>query len=138
MNESTNTGWSQNLHKSTATMARWTFGWLLTMALATFGPALIWDGKVTLTLAAVALNLIAGGGMIIANKNHLRSMDELQQKIHLESMALSLGVVLIGGLAYSTLDIANVISFDAEISHIVFLMGFTYLITMLRLNRKYQ
>jgi hypothetical protein len=42
------------------------------------------------------------------------------------AMALSLGVGLITGLGYSNLDIANVIAFDAEISHLVILMGLTY------------
>ena len=41
-------------------------------------------------------------------------------------MALSLGVGLVVGLAYSNLDVTNIIAFDAEISHLVILMGLTY------------
>ena len=50
--------------------------------------------------------------MIVANKNHLRGLDEMQQKIQLEAMALALGVGLVAGLGYSTLSITNLITFD--------------------------
>jgi hypothetical protein len=53
-------------------------------------------------------------------------------------MALSLGVGLVVGLCYSNLDISNLISFDAEISHLVILMGLTYFAGVLVSHRKYQ
>jgi predicted membrane channel-forming protein YqfA (hemolysin III family) len=111
----------------TLRLGYWTATWLISTALASFGPKLIWNFDNTFSILAVVLNVIIGFGMIIANKNHLRSLDELQQKIQLEAMALSLGTGLIGGIAYSMLDIANVISFDAEISHLVILVGLTYM-----------
>ena len=64
--------------------------------------------------------------MIVANKRHLKGLDEMHQKIQLEAMALSLGVGLVVGLSYSTLDVTDLIAFDAEISHLVILMGLTY------------
>jgi len=42
-------------------------------------------------------------------------------------MALCLGVGLVGGMAYSTLDAANLIPVEAKISHLVILMALTYL-----------
>ena len=63
--------------------------------------------------------------MIIANRDHLKSLDELQQKVQLEAMSITLGVGLIAGLAYSNLDTSNVVPFDAEISHLVIGMGLT-------------
>jgi len=76
--------------------------------------------------------------MILANKRHLRGLDELQQKIQLEAMALSLGIGLIVGLGYSNLDVTDVIGFDAEISHMVILMGLTYLVGVISGTRKYR
>ena len=75
--------------------------------------------------------------MIWANKNHLRSLDEMHQKIHLEAMGITLGVGLVVGLAYSNLDISNIISSDAEISNLVILMGLTYFVSVLVGTRKY-
>ena len=65
-------------------------------------------------------------GYILANVRHLKSLDEMHQKIQLEAMGLSLGVGLVVGLAYSNLDVTGLIGFHAEISHLVMLMGLTY------------
>jgi hypothetical protein len=74
--------------------------------------------------------------MILANKRHLNGLDELHRKVQLESLALALGVAVVGGLSYSMLDVANVISYDAEISHLVILIGLTYLVaTVVGLTR---
>lgn len=135
---SNNESWNVSLRRSNRHLAFWTAGWLLTMALASFGPALIWDQHTGITIAAVLLNLAIGVGMVLANKDYIRSLDELQQKIHLEAMSLTLGVALIAGLAWSNLDIGNVISFDAEIAHVVLLMGLTYIVTVWVLTRKYR
>ena len=96
------------------------------MALANFGPRLFWHEREWLTVLAIAVNLVVGFGMILANRRHLKGLDEMHQKVQLEAMALSLGVGLVIGLAYSNLDVTNVIGFDAEISHLVILMGLTY------------
>ena len=108
------------------------------MAIATFGPQFLWDAGSPLTVVAIAVNLLTGFGMIWANKQHLLGLDELQQRIHLEAMGITLGVGLVVGLAYSSLDIANVISTDAEISHLVILMGLTYLAGVIIGTRKYR
>ena len=55
----------------------------------------------------------------------------------LEAMAITLGITLIAGIAYSSLDIVNVISGDAEISFLVMLMGITYLVSLLVVRRRY-
>ena len=65
--------------------------------------------------------------MIVANKNHLKGLDEMQQKIQLDAMAISLGVGIVCGISYSLLDQTNLISYDAEISHLIILMSLTYM-----------
>ena len=76
--------------------------------------------------------------MMVANKQHLDGLDELQRKIQLDAMALALGMGLVLGLAYSAMDIANVIEFDAEISFMVMLIGVIYIVGVLIGRRKYQ
>lgn len=131
-------GWQANVKRQTVLLAYWTLAWLVSMAAATFGPKLIWSSDATITMIAIGLNVVIGFGMIRANKNHLQSLDELQRKISLEAMGLALGVGLVVGLAYSNLDVTNIIGFDAEISHLVILVALTYLAAMFRGNRKYQ
>ena len=130
--------WEKNTVKTTVRLGFWTLGWLVTMAIANFGPKFIWQSNESVTIVAILLNLAVGVGMILANQRHLNGLDELQQKIQLEAMALSLGVGLILGLGYSNLDVPNIISVDAEISHLVILMGLTYLAGVIAGTRKYR
>lgn len=130
--------WTQKTRKNTLVLGYWTAGWLASMALATFGPVSLWKFDTTLTVMAVLVNLGVGFGMILANKRHLKGLDELHQKIQLEAMAISLGIGLVGGLAYSILDTTNVISFHAEISHLVILLGLSYLGGIIFGHRRYQ
>lgn len=130
--------WEVTLRKNTVRLAAWTGAWVLTMAIATFGPKFAWDGNETLTLIAIIVNLAIGIGMIVANKNHLRALDEMHQKVQLEAMGLALGVGLVAGLGYSLFDVTNLVPFDAEISHLVILTGLTYAIATFLGLRRYQ
>lgn len=103
-----------------------------------FPVILYWQSNESITILAIVINMVIGFGMILANRRHLRGLDEMHQKIQLEAMAVSLGVALVVGLSYSNLDITNVIAFDAEISHIVILMGLTYGLGVMFGLRKYR
>lgn len=138
MNPSKTNDWAARNTKNVAVLAYWTLAWVLTMALATFGPRFIWQENTSLTLLAILINMAIGFGMILANKRHLKGLDELHQKIQLEAMGLSLGVGLVVGLSYSNLDVANIIATDAEISHLVILMGLTYLFGVIIGIRRYR
>tara|TARA_B110000971_G_scaffold1880_1_gene2124 strand:+ start:152 stop:529 length:378 start_codon:yes stop_codon:yes gene_type:complete len=116
----------------------WTLAWTLSMAIATFGPQFLWNEESVGTLLAIIVNLILGIRMILANRKFINSGDELQKKIHLESLGLTLGLAVIVGLSYSLLDQKNLISGDAEISVLVLFIGITYLVTMTINNRKYK
>jgi hypothetical protein len=130
--------WSGETKKNTKRLAIWTGAWVATMAIATFGSLLVWPEIIWLKVVSVVINLLIGIGVIFANKRHLEGLDELQQKIQLDAMAISLGVGLIAGTSYSTLDNINLISFDAEISHLVMLIGVTYLLGVIFGQRRYQ
>jgi hypothetical protein len=130
--------WEAATAKNTVRLAVWTTGWVVSLALATFGPMFIWESGTLPSVLAIAVNLAIGVGMILANKHHLQGLDELQRNMQLEAMAVSLGVGLITGLAFSTMDIVNLIHFDAEISHMVILMSITYAISLTVSRRKYR
>ena len=108
------------------------------MAIATFGPQFLWNEESIGTLLAIIVNLILGVRMILANRKFINSGDELQNKIQLESLGLTLGLAVIVGLSYSLLDQTNLISGNAEISVLVLFIGITYLVTMTVNNRKYK
>ena len=106
-------------------LAFWTMLWTLTMAVASFGPKFLWDGNTLLTILAILVNLAIGVGMILMNRKLIMEGDELEKKIQLESMGLTLGLAVVVGLSYSLLDSTNLISMDAEIGFLVIFIGLT-------------
>ena len=130
MSEDTSSFAARN-RRSTVRLGAWTFAWLVTMAMVAFGPVFLWDKDPMITGVFIVINLGVGAGMIVANIRHVQDMDELQKQIQLEGMGISLGVGLIVGLSYSMLDITDLITWDAEISHLVLVQGLTYLSAIL-------
>ncbi|MFC3878673.1 hypothetical protein ACFOSV_00705 [Algoriphagus namhaensis] len=125
-------------NKRVKKLAVWTWTWVATMALATFGPKFIWDGHVFLTTFAILVNLANGILMIRANRDLFNHFDELEKKLHLEAMALTLGLTVVVGLTFSLLDQTDLIPFDAEIGLLVMFTGITYMITLLINTKRYK
>jgi predicted membrane protein len=124
--------------QNTRILFYWTAGWVISLAVVAFGPTLIWGEKPLLNLAGILFNLLIGIGMIFANKRYINGLDELQRKVQLEAMALALGVAVVVGISYSMLDVVNLVAFDAEISHLVMVIGITYLIASVIGNVRYR
>ena len=124
--------------KNVRRLAAWTWSWVATMAIATFGPEFIWDDHTVLTVLAVLVNFVNGILMIAANRDLFNNFDELERKIHLESLALTLGLAVVVGLSLSLLDTTNLISYNAEISHLVLFIGVIYLIIVGINSRRYR
>jgi len=136
--ESNSKDWKARTHEATTRLAGWTAGWVITIALATFGPTYLWGDQSWLTMVVILINFGIGLGMIVANIHHLQMQDEMMQKIQLQAMALALGIGVVGGLSYSILDITNMISSDAEISYLVILISITYLVSLIYNRRRYR
>jgi len=118
-------------------LAGWTWSWVATLALATFGPKFIWDDHQLLTILFVGLNFANGIAMVIANRHFFNSLDELQRKIQLEALGITLGLTVIIGITYSLLDTTNLIGADAEIGFLVGIIGIIYLVSTLIIKRRY-
>lgn len=112
-------------------LAIWSWTWVATCAVATFGPKFIWDEHTFLTVFAILVNLANGILMIRANRDLFNQFDELEKKVHLEAMALTLGLTVVVGITYSLLDQTNTIPFDADFGFLVMFIGITYLVTLM-------
>lgn len=124
---------NEQIKKATKNLAFWSLLWVGSLAFSTFGPKFFWEQNTTWSILAILLNTAIGAGMIWANIKHLTLLDELQQKIQLDAM----GIGIVGGLSYSTLDIANVISGDAEIGFLVMLISVSYIIAVFIGKKRY-
>lgn len=119
-------------------LAGFTFLWLVSLAFVYVGHRYLWSGAASITVAVVFVNVIIGAAMLWANKKMLCGLDELEQKVQLEAMALSLGIGLVAGFAYSALSQTGVIPFSPQISHLAVLMSVTYLVGTIKGVKKYQ
>lgn len=132
------TNLKQQRHQKIKNLAFRTWTWVATLALATFGPVYIWDYDKTISLIFIGLNFVNGIIMILANKSMFSAFDELEKKIHLEAMALTLGLTMIVGLTYTVLETTRVISGQPQISILVIFMSITYIITLIINKKRYQ
>jgi hypothetical protein len=130
--------WATSAARNIIRLRYWTTAWVVSMALAAFGPKLIWNFDTLLTTVGVLINLGVGFGMIVATKRYLHGLDEMQQRIFLDSAVLTLGVGLVIGLCYELLEDIKLITFEPEISHLVVLMCLTFLAGMIVGHRKYR
>ena len=124
--------------KNTLRLFFWTGAWVLATAGAAFGPRFLWDFNTLPTVLGVLVHIGIGFGMIRAFKQYLLGLDELQRKIQLDAMALSLGIGLVLGCSYEMLEDIKLIPFEPEIPHLIILMSLTYVVAAVLGHRKYQ
>jgi hypothetical protein len=130
--------WAARLVRNTAALAGWTVAWTASLALAAFGPSLLWNDELAPTLVAIAFNVAVGIGMLLANKRHLEGLDEFQRTIQLQAMAWTLGAGLVGGMAWTLVTRTDLVAFEAEIAHLVIGMGVVYLVASLTGALRYR
>jgi len=130
--------WAANNLRNSVRLMGWNAAWVASMALAAFGPKLMWNYDTLLTILSVLINLGIGFAMILANRRYLRGLDEMHQKIFLDAAVLTLGVGLVCGLSYELFEDIKLIPFQPEISHLVILMCLTFLTGMIVGHRKYR
>ena len=131
-------GYQSRTRANAIRLFRWNGAWGLATALMAFGPKFLWNRALVFTLLAVALDLAVGVGMILANKKYIAELDELQQKVQLNSMGITLGVALTAGVPLSVLDAYHVIPFHADIAYLLILMSLAFAISNLYGTRRYR
>ncbi len=131
-------GYQSRTRKNVIRLFRWNGAWGAATVLMAFGPKFLWHKALVFTLLAVGLDLAVGVGMILANKNYLAELDELQRKVQLNSMGITLGVGLIAGVPLSVMDAYHVIPFHADIAYLLILMCLTFGVSNLYGTRRYR
>jgi hypothetical protein len=131
-------GYKSRTRKNVIRLFLWTGAWGVATALMAFGPKFIWNKVLVFTLLAVGVDFAVGVGMILAHKTYLAELDELQRKVQLNAMGITLGVGLIAGPPFSVMDSYHVIPFHADIASLVILMSLTFLVSNLYGTWRYR
>ena len=131
-------GYESRIRTNMVRLLYWNGAWVGTCALMAFGPKVLWDRALLLTLLAVGLNVCVGVGMLLANKKYVQELDELQRKVYLNALATTVGVGLIASVPISVMSGYHVIPFKVDMAYLVMLMALTFLVSMLHGTRRYR
>jgi len=74
----------------------------------------------------------------LISKNLFKYYDELQKKIHAESMALTLGLTVVVGLVYEISFDFGVINSEPEFEYLVFFICFSYMTSIVINSLRYK
>jgi hypothetical protein len=136
--KSTESGYQSRIRANVRRLAYWNGAWVAATALMAFGPKFLWNRALGFTLLAVGLDIAVGVGMILSTKRHVMELDELQRKVYLNALGITVGVALIAGIPFSVMDTYHVIPFKADIAHLVILMGLTFFVSFVYGTRRYR
>jgi hypothetical protein len=131
-------GYQSRIWTSILRLATWGGAWVGTCALMKFGPKFLWNKASVFTPLAVGLNVCVGIGLILAQKKYVAELDELQRKIYLNALAITVGVALIVGVPYSVMDTYDMIPFHANISHLLMIMSLAFLVSFAHGTWRYR
>lgn len=116
---------------NTMRLVCWGVTWVAATALMGLGPKFLWHKALVFTLLAVGLEVAVGVGWILATKKYVMELDELQQRVWLNSLGITVGVVMIAVPPLSVMDVSHMLSFHVNISHMVMLMAVTFVVSFL-------
>ncbi len=111
--------------KNHALIMLWIFAWMATFVAADKAEAYEWYTEGFLSLLAVAINVVIGLIVIVTYMRFLNELDEMQQKIQLNALALAMGIGLVGSVSYSLLVSAGIVA-APDIAVVIALLGGGY------------
>ena len=115
-------------NRKSAALVVWGLAWVVTLALARFGPQLLWDSQPVVSWIAVALNVVVGVGWIVAFTRFLKAVDDLHRKILLDALAITLGVGWVVGFGFVVADAAGLIAGDVDLAAFPILLGVVFVL----------
>ena len=123
-------GYQSRIWGNTMRLFGWGVTWVAATALMGLGPKFLWHKALEFTLPAIGLDVAIGVGWILAAKKYVMELDELQQRVWLNSLGITVGVVMIVVPPLSVMDVSHMLSFHVNISHVVMLMAVTFVVSL--------
>jgi hypothetical protein len=115
----------------------WIFTWMASLTISDKAALYGWWEGEWITILSILVTATLGLGVLLAFRNMLGRMDDLQRKIQLDALAVALGISLVGCAVYSLLVTWGYI-LDEEVTDIFVLMCISYSAVVLFSVVKYQ
>ena len=97
----------------------------------------LWDSQAA-SWAAVIANVAVGIRWIVALALFVREADELQRKIMLDALGVTLGAGWVLGFAYGSADVAGLLTRTLNIALFPVFLAFVYIIAIVVGNLRYR
>lgn len=124
--------------KITLRLAVATWTWVGSTALTSFGPRFIWSlDNYNLSAFSLLLNVILGLWMVLSLRRLFLNFDELELKIHLDSLAITLGLSVVFGMGFNISEQIGLLPFKADISALIMFMSLCYWFSLMINRRRY-
>jgi hypothetical protein len=115
----------------------WSLAWAGSLVLVDKAVLYDWYTSPYISMLGVIINAALGLGVVRVFVRNLGCMDELQRKIQLDSLAIAMGVGLVGSFSYSLLTTTGFIT-EPEITDITLLLCLTYMASVVTLHYRYK
>lgn len=117
-------------------VATWT--WVGSTALTSFEPRFIWsEDNYILSALSLILNVMLGLWMVLSLRRLFLNFDELELKIHLDSLAITLGLSVVFGMGFNISEQIGLLPFKADINALIMFMSLCYWFSLMINRRKY-
>lgn len=124
--------------KITVKLAVATWTWVGSTALTSFGPRFIWsEDNYILSALSLLLNVVLGLWMVLSLRRLFLNFDELELKIHLDSLAITLGLSVVFGMGFNISEQIGLLPFKADISALIMFMSLCYWFSLMINRRRY-
>lgn len=104
----------------------WAISWAVSLGFISFLSKYQWYSQGFPTILAFTIQTGIGIGMLHAYIRLLKNLDEMERKIQLDALAISVGVTVISFASYSVLDKSGIVP-DLKPSYLIALMALTYM-----------
>jgi hypothetical protein len=133
----TNKGLPERDIKNAARANFWIVAWTLILVVSSIYVKYEEGGSLVPSIIAFSAITLIGIGMILSYRKMLKALDEMERKIQLDALALSVGVTIVGFGSYSILEKAGLLP-DLSASYVIACMGFTYMVGLIAGRVRYS
>ena len=121
-----------------ATIANsWIFAWATSLVVISYASKYDWYSSGLIIATGLLIHVAIGIGMILAFRHFLTEADELQRKVQLDALALSVGVTIVAFSSFSLLAKAGVLP-EMDTTGLIVVMSFAYCAGLLIGWRRYR
>lgn len=111
--------------------------WMVTLLLSSIGSEYAWYNTMLVISIVFIVHTSIGVVMVFSFRKFLSELDDLERKIQLDALALSVGVTIISFSSFSILSKAGIIA-ELDQSSLIALIAVTYMIGNIAGRIKYR